>query len=200
MNYAARNIEIPEVIGTQAELGVYFGRIRVAESLYALFQPPTAIAAGAPAIWNEDRKSVDDAFSFSDGHANTVAMAKAGSKLAQWALDNGMYIPSLDESDLQYRTFKPGTKLNDCWMRSGINLSAETPLQPYTPDFPKQTALEAYRASGSEAFPEGWLWTSTQSRAYGAYAWAQHFGGGDQFIFHKDFELPVRVVRREIIR
>ena len=200
MNDAALNIEIPSVIGTTTEHGVYFGRIRAAGAIHALFQPSAAVAHIAPTVWNEDRKCLDDAFSFSDGYANTVAMAKAGSKIAQRALDCGMHIASLDESDLQYRTFKPTTTPNDCWLRAGINLNAETPLEPYVPELPAQTTLEAFRAGGPEAFPNDWLWTSTQYRGLSGYAWAQYFGYGTQYDYLKTNEFAVRLVRRVTIR
>lgn len=200
MNAPESRIEIPTIIGTPTKLGIYFGRICAGGTTYALFQPPKAIAEHALAPWNETDKRIEEAYSFSDGHANTVAMAKAGSKPAQWALDNDMYIPSLDESDLQYRAFKPGTTANHCWMRSGINLSAETPLHPYTPDFPKQTDLEAFRSGGAEAFAEKWYWTSTEHRATSDSAWVQDFGNGLQLNSLKDLEFPVRAVRRVLVQ
>jgi hypothetical protein len=200
MNAPEAHIEIPAIVGTPTEIGFYFGRIRVGESIYALFQPPKAISAHMPAPWNENYELVEDAYSFCDGQANTEAMAKAGSKLAQWALDNGMHIPALDESDLQYRAFKPTIAENDCWMRSGINLSAETPLQPYTPGFPARTEIEPFRTGGAEAFLENLHWTSTQYRAHSDYAWVQDFGDGHQLNALKLNEFPVRAVRRLLIR
>jgi len=200
MNAPAPRIEIPTLIGTATEIGRLIGRIRVGADLYAVFQPPMAVARHAPAVWNGSRKLVDDAMSFSDGHANTVAMAKAGSKVAQYALDHELYIPSLDESDLQYRLFKPGTTQNWCYARSGINMNAERQLEPYTPDFPKQTDLADYRAGGAEAFEEKYHWTSTQYRANVGYAWAQYFDDGFQSHYRKDNELPFVLVRRELIR
>jgi len=200
MNAPQPRVEIPSIIGTATEIGLFFARIRVGDATYALFQPPKASTAHAPAAWNISRDSVDDAFSFSDGYANTVAMAKAGSKIAQYALDHGVHIPALDEADLQYRIFKPTTEENECYARAGINLSAESPLQPYTPKFPAQTELASYRAGAEEAFGSNWHWTSTQYRAHSGYAWAQHFGSGGQDLCRKGGELPVRFVRREIIR
>lgn len=200
MNAPAPRIEIPTVIGTATEIGRFIGRIRVGADLYAIFQPPMAIARQEPARWTPSLKRLDDAMSFSDGHANTVAMAKAGSKAAQYALDNGLHIPSLDESDLQYRLFKPGTTENFCWARSGINMNADPQHEPYTPEFPKQTELAEYRTGGLEAFAEKLHWTSTQTRAYDDVAWAQYFDDGYQSYYRKGYELPFVLVRREIIR
>ena len=194
-------IEIPAALGTLTELGVFFGHIRVAGALYALFQPPKEISERPAACWNISNDLLEDAMSLSDGYANTVALAKAGSQVAQWALDHDMHIPSIDEIDLQYRLFKPTATPNFCYMRSGINLNAETPLHPYTPDHPAQSPLESYRAGGPEAFDTNtWYWSSTQSRAWDDIAWAQRFEYGYQSNFFKDDELPVRLVRRVPIR
>jgi hypothetical protein len=193
-------IVIPDIPGTPTEIGIFFARIRIDDALHALFQPPKAISERPADRWNRNSDLVADALSFCDGYANTVAMAKAGSKVAQWALDNGMHIPSLDEQDLQYRFFKPTTAENSCYMRSGINLNAETPLHPYTPDFPKQTTFEDFRAGGPEAFDPEWYWSSTQCRAWDGCAWAQYFEYGYQFNLLKGYVYPVRLVRREIIR
>ena len=48
--------------------------------------------------------------------------------------------------------------------------------------------------------PPEWLWTSTQSAAYSACAWAQTFGDGNQGVCHESDEFAVRLVRRIPIR
>src|SRR3990172_698360 len=104
--------------------------MEVAGSLYAIVKPPIAECLHPRIVWNRDRKLVEDASSLNDGAANTEAMAKAGSKLAQWALDHKLYIPSVDELDLIYRAFKPTATPNDCWMRAGINMNSVPPMHP----------------------------------------------------------------------
>lgn len=49
-------------------------------------------------------------------------------------------------------------------------------------------------------YAAGYHWTSTQSRANDAYAWAQYFDDGNQLSYHKGNELPVVVLRRVPIR
>jgi hypothetical protein len=142
---------------------------------------------------------VEDAYSLHDGLANTEAMARAGSALAQWALDHKLHIPAVDELDLVYRTFKPTTQENDCWMRTGINMNAVPPLHPYTPEFPAQTEIEECRAGGAEATPTELLWTSTQSRTSSGWAWMQDFAGGSQDASLKDHEICAVAVRRVLI-
>jgi hypothetical protein len=190
---------IPELPGTPTALGIYLGKIRLTEALYAIFQPPKAIAAQPAAEWAPDYKRLDAALSLGDGYANTVAMAKAGSRAAQYALDHGMHIPSIDEMDLQYRLLKPTNNKNYCYMRSGINMSAEPHLHPYTPEFPAQTTLNDFKAGGPEAFEPIGHWSSTQSRDWDDNAWAQDVDVGDQVNYRKSDEFPVRLVRRVVI-
>ena len=49
-------------------------------------------------------------------------------------------------------------------------------------------------------FGSGYRWTSTQSRANDAYAWALFFDDGNQLSYHKGNKLPVVVLRRVPIR
>lgn len=182
--------------GTMFEGDMCLGVINVDGVAYAIYQPPKVLSEHAPTIWNESLKIVKGAMSWCDGLANTKAMAKAGSKLAQWALDGELYIPSMDEQELQYRLLKPSTAKNSCYARSGINLSAQPPTYPYTPDFPKQTKLKAFREGGPEAFALEWYWSSTQHAAHSGYAWMQYFGNGNQYDYHKSYNYRARAVRR----
>jgi hypothetical protein len=176
------------------------GIINVDGMHYGLILPPKAESEHAPIVWNDSLKMVKGALSYGDGLANTKAMAKAGSQLAQWALDNKMHLPSLDEMEMLYRHFKPGTAKNACYARSGINLSAVPPTYPYTPDSPKQTKLKAFREGGAEAFELAWYQTSTQHAALPDYAWMQNFGNGIQLNNPKSNNYRARAVRRLIIQ
>lgn len=186
----------PTTPGTPVEGGFYAGRINVNGTVYGIILPPKATSEHAPTIWNESLKLVKGATSWCDGLANTKAMAKAGSKLAQWALDNKMHIPSVDELELLYRAFKPGTDTNILYGRSGINVSAVPPTYPYAANDPKQTKLKAFRAGGAEAFELAWYWSSTQHAAVSDYAWVQDFGNGYQARYHKSGDNRARAVRR----
>lgn len=109
---------------------------------------------------------------------------------------NKMHIASLDELELIYRHFKPGTANNSCYTRAGINISAMPPNDPYTPDSPRQTKLKAFHQGGPEAFDLAWYWSSTQHAADAAYAWIQDFDDGDQYNSHKGGTYRARAVRR----
>jgi hypothetical protein len=185
--------------------GSFAGRIRIDGNLYNLIVAPKGDGEHKPAIWIPNDKDVPDAKSYDDGLANTKAMAADGSKLAKWALDlrigghDDWYLPSQDELELAYRHLKPTTDENWCYARSGINLSAETPTRPYTPEFPVQTTVDAFMSGGDQAFEASLYWSSTQHAATSDSAWCQNFDDGDQSDFSKSDELRARAVRRELV-
>lgn len=182
--------------------GFYAGQIRIDGQLYALIVAPKDEGDHDDIAWNGSSKSVVGALSYCDGLANTLAMAEAGSKLAQRALDLRIgghadwYIPSQDELEICYRAFKPTAEQNWCYARSGINLSAAEPTRPYTPDFPLQTLHEDFREGAAQAFEPAWYWSSTQHASVSDYAWSQNFSYGYQNGDLKDDEFRARAVRR----
>lgn len=194
--------EITPIIGTAMGGGYYAGRILIDGQAYALIVAPKDEGEHKDSIWIGKYKDVPDAKSYNDGQANTAAMAKAGSKLAKWALglriggNDDWYLPSQDEMEIIYRNLKPTDLGNSCYARSGINLSAITPTRPYTPDFPVQTQAEAFQAGGEQAFDETWYWSSTQHAADSDYAWCQDFYDGHQSYNRKSAELRARAIRR----
>lgn len=194
-------VTIPDPLSSFAG-GFCVGRILITGVAYALIVAPRAEGDRAPIMWHPKCPDVPGAKSYNDGRANTLAMAEAGSKLAQWALDLRIggfadwYVPSLDELELCYRHLKPTSEQNSCYARSGINLSADPPAWPYTPEAPVQTANEFFRAGGSEAFEEVAHWTSTQHASGSSLAWGQDFGNGYQGGWDKYGELRARAVRR----
>lgn len=174
------NTYAPPPIGMQLENGIYIGRINVNGSQKGILLPPKATRQ-YPELIVYNNGPVKGATSWNDGQANTRDMAASGSKLAQWALDINMHIPSMDELEIIYRACKPTTDKNSSWMRSGINLSAIPPTWPYTKDFPAQTTLEQFKAGGAEAFDtHDWYWSSTRHPVNEDYAYAQYFDHGNQ--------------------
>lgn len=175
------------------------GFIRVGEVTRAILLPPRAVREHPAAKWNNSYDRVADAVSFHDGQANTIAMAKAGSKIAAFALERGLYIPARDELDVVFRAFKPGT--DDNWRyRSGDNPSSVPPGYPHEPQNPAQCPIAEYQTGGTEAIPENWVWSSTQIAGSAAYAWCQDVRHGTQIISHKNSEFEVVLVRSVIIR
>jgi hypothetical protein len=179
-------------IGSQFEDGWLAGIIR---GQHAIILPPKAVSEHLLTRWNKSNKRVVSALSYWDGQANTEAMAKSGSEVAQWALDNGFYIPARDELEPMYRHFKPGTYVCDQW-RSGDNPSSEPAGYPYTEKRTVQTLDPLFQQDGAEAFHESSYWSSTQYAGDDVSAWCQHFDDGDQYDLLKSSELRVRAVRR----
>ncbi|AOY00130.1 DUF1566 domain-containing protein [Jeongeupia sp. USM3] len=198
---AATSTLIPTEPGTPFEGGFFAGRIRVGAAEYALIVAPKA-EGELEGAWGKRGERVDGADNWNDGHANTLAMAAAGSKIAKQALAltiNGFadwHIPSRDELELIYRHLKPTTDDNYTY-RSGENPSALPPTHAYTETSPAQTSAEAFRNDGAEAMEEAWYWSSTQYSPY--TAWYQYFDDGDQNNVGKDSEGRVRVVRKFLI-
>lgn len=182
--------------------GFYAGQIRQADGLYILIVAPKDGGEYESTAWNANTKRVDDARSFFDGEANTIAMGRAGSALALWAVGLGIngfddwYLPARDELELAYRNLKPTGDENYVW-RSGENPSSVPPGYPYTASTPAKTTAEAFIAGSPEAFDdESYYWTSTQSESYSDFAWDQYFGNGNQDDDHKNYEFSARAVRR----
>ena len=194
---------IPTTIGEPFDGGFYAGCFHVGPDLFALVVSP---AAGElkPQRWGNARKLVDGALSYSDGRANTNAMANAKCKLAEAVLEldiggiRDWYLPARDELELLYRHFKPTTRETWAW-RNGDNPSSLPPGYPYTKGHP-QTTVASFREGGADALQEAIYWSSTQYAPDAAYAWAQLFNYGNQSYARKDGEFRARAVRRVAIR
>lgn len=200
MNAVLAQKDLPAAIGAAFEGGSFFGAIMVDRNPHAIIVSPKAAGSHAETRWNKNLKRVG-AISYSDSFLNTVAMAEAGSPIAQWARAqeiNGLRdwcIPARDLLERMYFLGKPTTRRNACWFRDGENPSAIPPAYPYTAMLPAQTDLDAFREGGVEAFDPAYYWSSTEYEADSDYAYAQDFGDGGQGNHRKDSEFAVRLVR-----
>ena len=116
------------------------------------------------------------ALSLEDGLANTRAMAKAGSVLAQKMLElriGGHKDWCLGARDQAYTAWK--------------NLKFNT------------AGAALLKKKGGGAFADAVYWTSTQSAATDVFAWVQYFLTGYQYHWHKDHRHRGRAVRSEPI-
>lgn len=153
--------------------------------------------------WGEYGTKIEGADSFTDGRANTEAMAAAGSELAQQALAlaiggySDWAIPARDQQELQYRNLKPTARENYCWNRDGDNPNSLPIGLLYTKESPTKTTAGAFREGGSEAFQPAWYWSSSQRSADTAFGLG--FDVGYQTYGGQDDELRVRPVRSELI-
>lgn len=186
-------------IGSPFQGGFYAGLFSLAGATHALVLAPKPLGHITDQRWGNYGELVEGANSFNDGLANTQAMAAAGSGLAQWALEldingaAGWYIPSRDELELCYRSFKPTEEENYGW-RSGENPSAVPPTHQYTEALPAQTSLAAFQEGGEQAFEDTSYWSSTQYSP--DTAWIQYFGAGHQGYAPKDHARRAVAVRR----
>jgi len=154
--------------------------------------------------WGEYGVKIAGADSFTDGRANTEAMAAAGSGIAQkvLALEIGGHsdwaIPARDQQELQYRHFKPVTGDNWEYGRSGDNPNSVPVGLLYSEQDPAQTIHAGFREGEPEAFQERSYWSSSQRSANSAFF--MHFGDGNQYGSDKLDELRVRPVCSELIQ
>lgn len=148
--------------------GFFTDVIRIGDALHALI-----IAPAAQGYFKDARLLADSSAhiagieSLADGMANTKALAAAGSELAAQVLAleingiGGRAIPARDQVEMQYRVFKPTSEENYCSWRDGENLSSVPPGGLYSEESPQQTIVDAFKEGGSEAFDDGWHWSST---------------------------------------
>lgn len=181
-----------------AEAGGFFsGTIRINNALFGVITAPKAEGQYI-GIWLPNYADVPGAVSCFDSKANTIAMAEAGSPIAQQALAttiNGFsdwVISARDVLEIQYRAHKPTTQKNYVY-RSGDNPSSVPAGYPYTESFPAQCPDALFQEGGAEAFDAEWHWSSTQCSPNGA--WIQGFDDGHQYGIFKNYEGVVRLVR-----
>jgi hypothetical protein len=185
--------------GTPVEGGFFAGYFTMPDGPYGIAVPPKAFGRFRGA-WGKRGLDVPGARSYFDCRANTLAMAKAGSELAQkvcgLSVDgcNDYSIASRDVLEVVYRNLKPTKHKNYVW-RSGDNPSSIPVGYPYTEDLPAQTVAASFRAGGPEAIDDEVVWSSTQFSA--GSAWVQGFDGGGQYYDDvKGYEFLALAVRR----
>lgn len=198
-----RRADLP-LVGALLGGGFFTGLYRCGETVRALITAPKAEGVAENVAWSPKRELLTGAMSFTDSLANTRAMANEGSEAALFAVAlriggaDDWCIPALDAQQLQYAAFKPTTDKNACW--SGCNINAIPPTQRYLPDTPGQTALEAFRAGGPEAFDtDDYYWSSTQYAGNPVYAWGTDFDDGDQNLYHEGYGARARAVRSVLV-
>lgn len=189
--------ELP-TIGAALGGGFYAGQININGEAHALVVAPKA-SGETTGEYGKYGQDIAGAKSYSDGLANTDAMAETGSDLAKWArgLSIGGYtdwaIPARDQLELLYRNLKPSSDENLASFRDGDNPSSIPLGYPYTEEAPAQTTVEAFKEGGAEAFDQVWHFASTQSSA--PSAWYQDFDDGSQGWYYKNFKGRARAVR-----
>lgn len=190
--------QLPAEYGAPYEGGYFAGVVRIGDTTCAIAAAPKA-QGETTGHWIDGYKAVPGARSCCDSMANTLAMAEAGSQLAQWALAldiNGhkdWCLPARDVLELCYRNLKPTPWENSCTFRDGDNASSVPVGYPYTEASPVQTSAPAFQQGGAEAFEADYYLSSTQCSA--DYAYLQGFYDGGQYGSGKSFKAKARAVR-----
>ena len=81
----ARIQTIVPAFGTLIEGGFYHGLYQLGDEIWGEVTAPKAEGETTGLVWHNDYTDIAGACSDFDGLANTIAMADAGSPLAQWA-------------------------------------------------------------------------------------------------------------------
>ena len=190
-------IIVPAQYGQPFNGGFYAGKVKINDDIFGIAVAPKALG-DASKIWLPSYEMVDGAQSCFDSMANTLAMQKAGSPAAEWALsldidgNKSWCLPARDVLEICYRNLKPTDRTNLCSFRDGDNASSIPVSYPYTENNPQQTVAEAFRKGNSEAFEEEYYWSSTQRSDYNAYV--QSFSNGLQSYGNLSAECRVRAV------
>ena len=167
---------IPTIIGTPFEGGFYAGRFLIDDQIYALIIAPKA-EGETSLVWKTKATGSKDARSLRDGFANSEAINNKSHPGAQFCRSlsiggfDDWYLPSRHEAALLAEAFMPG--------------------DGYVPE---QTTAKAFQAGGTEAFEQGWYWTSTEFSP--GYAWLQSLYFGFQDLNYKGNRYRVRAVRK----
>ena len=97
--------------------------------------------------------------------------------------------------ELGYRHFKPTDDENYCSWRDGDNSNSVPPGWIYKEESPAQTALEAFKEDGEEAFEDALYYWSSTAFTNGKTAFVQSFDRGRQGRINLSYEYRVRAVR-----
>lgn len=168
---------------------------------YALIVSPKSLEAAGLAWRTSDVAGPAATATRWDGLTATTAMNAAEFPAAKYCYDltypadaaSRWYLPALDELELLYRNFKPGTAGNRVTstdttfpgaksLVGGYNPSSDPTGPTYVFGSPAQTALTDWRSGGTQAIGTSsspWIWTSTK---------AAMTSGTTQLVWYQAFE------------
>jgi len=205
----------PDNIGKSFGGGYYGGTIKVLGQNYAVITAPRSQGGESGNLsWCTATNANPGTTSRNDGVANTNTLLNDTSRAYPAAAFcrglniNGFtdwYLPSKDELELLYRSFKPTTAINTASYSAGGNSNGDNPSSvppntgPYTAYNPSQTTVSAFKyPSGAESFTLNSYWTSTQQQAENAYS--IYFNDGELTSITISYSGAVaRAVRRVLI-
>ena len=171
------DIPLPDIVGTPYGGGFFAGTFLLNGQLHALIVSPKA-EGETRAPFKDHNSTTEGARSLRDGMANSQAMIDGHHPAAAFCHDlkiggfDDWYLPSRHEMALLAENLMPGAGY-----------------------VPEQTAAEAFKVGGAEAFERNWYLTSTEFSA--GYVWVQTFSSGYQTNGDvKDWSGLVRAVRK----
>lgn len=176
--------------------GYYAGLVNVKGVIKAIIVAPKA-QGEYKGPWSASDKRIKGSACLVDGEKNTLDMIDANTALGKWvqALEiagfKDWHIPSRDQLEIIYRSFKPGGCEN--FLQSGMNISSVTTHNMYSLCNPKQCDIEIFKKGGIESFDTCWYWSSTQCE--GEFAWFQNFDNGLQSLTWKNNSDRARAIR-----
>lgn len=197
---------VPDTPGAPFGGGYYAGRVNVGGQIYALVIAPKSLGGDSPSTlqWKTTTTRTTGTTSVNNGWVNTQAIVTAGIAAHPAAnfcrnLNIGgytdWYLPSKDELEILYRSFKPTTVVNDT--SYGANSSSVPPKNNYTSGNPAQTSIALFKSGGAEAMAANYYWSSTEYSS--TDAWYQRFANGEQYGSGKRSTYYVRAVRRVLV-
>lgn len=204
---------IPTRIGQRAPGGRFAGIMRIGKRVHAIVIAPKWTETYC--FWRTNNSLTTGPCSRNDGLANTRAMDPSEHPAAKYCLSLGVdgcndyYLLAYDELEVCYRYLKPGLCKNFVnWAslnkflktpESGFKLPNQSSIplgNVYTDTNPKQTVVIAFCKRNSEAFNNGWYWTSTASSEIATRALTWGFIEGVYYEGYQHSEALVRAARR----
>lgn len=204
-------------IGSFGQGGYYAGIIDTTSTgglRYAVIVSPKAKGQNPKKQWKVEDTITENTDSYWDGWTNTNNMNDENHPAAQWIRSltiegyNDWYLPAVDELELIYRSFKPGTTVNTMFKDDtyspyisedkgdGYNLSSDPNGLEYTEEEPSQTDNNTLLTI--ENFNNFQYWTSTNCTDTTAFG--QNFNNGVQYGgYGKTEEHYVRAIRRVLL-
>lgn len=200
-------------LGSAYQGGFYAGRIMEDGVLYELIVAPKA--TGETSLMMDTSSVIfTRVTSEYDGSSNTKLYGTSTGTAAalKYAIASTIggftdwYVPSVQELDVLYRAFKPGTDANTTGTRAaldsakpdlndqmGYNPFARPSGDAYTTTAPAQSGAAAYQTGGAEAFSRALYWSSTYNSIN---PMTQSFINGAQAPTTKNTAQLLRLVRK----